>query len=115
MVRGVVLLAGALLASGCCCGGGGAGKFGSESSARPAGIGSGVVNAKRTATNNTGRGIVRSAPNFQAAEVTRLDPGTPVTIKATAPGGWYAISWPVGTNSQSGFLHGDVMQQITMF
>jgi len=78
--------------------------------AAKAGIGVGTVNAKKTATNQTGRGIVRTAPNFQASEVIRLDPGTQVTVTGTSPGGWYAISWPPGVDSQSGYLHGDVMQ-----
>ncbi len=81
--------------------------------AAKAGIGVGTVNAPRTANNQTGRGIVRTAPNFQASEVIRLDPGTQVTVTGTSPGGWYAISWPPGVNSQSGYIHGDVMQ-VTM-
>jgi hypothetical protein len=73
-------------------------------------MGFGVVNAPRTASNQTGRGIVRSGPDFKAAEVTRLDPGTEVNLISKAGVGWYHISWPVETDANKGYLHGDVMK-----
>lgn len=117
LIQGAIAAAIALAISGCC---GNKDHASPDSSSSPgaanrgqgtgtgagSGIGTGTINAKKTATNQTGRGIVRTAPNFQASEVTRLDPGTQVIITATAPGGWYAISWPAG----KGFIHGDVMQ-----
>ena len=66
-----------------------------------AGIGTGVVNAPRTATNQTGRGIVRAAPNFQAPEVIRLNPGTQVTITSKAPAAGTPSRGPRGMASST--------------
>lgn len=59
------------------------------------------------------RGIVRAGPSFTAAEVTRLETGTPVFVVGVEPGGWYRVGWPYPDGAERGFLHGDVLRGAT--
>lgn len=60
------------------------------------------------------RGIVRSAPNFQAPEVARLNNGTVLNLIRPPAGGWCEVSWPVGSDANRGFIHSDVVD-VTLY
>jgi hypothetical protein len=77
--------------------------------------GEATVNAPAFRSGAPRRGIVRSAPNFQASEVARLDNGTVLNlIRPPLPGGWCEVSWPISSDANRGFIHSDVLD-ITLY
>ena len=77
--------------------------------------GEATVNAPPFSNGNPRRGIVRSAPNFQASEVARLDNGTTLNlIRPPLAGGWCEVSWPAGVDSNRGYIHIDVLD-VTLY
>lgn len=72
--------------------------------------GEATVDAPPFSNGTPRRGIVRSAPNFQASEVARLDNGTVLNlVRPPLAGGWCEVSWPVGSDANRGFIHSDVV------
>lgn len=100
---GLVLV---LAASGCCGGGSSSADNGSSS---PPAAPRAVVAAPDNADGSPRRGIVRSAPNFKASEVNRLDNGTAIAIDEQLAGGWLRVHWPYPRGSSTGFIHQDVV------
>jgi hypothetical protein len=77
--------------------------------------GEATVNAPAFRSGAPRRGIVRSAPNFQASEVARLDNGTVLNlVRPPLPGGWCEVSWPISSDAKRGFIHSDVLD-ITLY
>jgi hypothetical protein len=77
--------------------------------------GEATVNAPPFKNGNPRRGIVRSAPNFQAPEVARLNNGTVLNlVRPPLPGGWCEVSWPVNSDANRGFIHSDVLD-VTLY
>lgn len=109
-------LVAALLVTGCCC----AGKSNSSGSSgeRPVSgksstttVARGTIAAPPDPNGSPRRGIVRSSPDFKAAEVTRLDNGTAIAIDEKLHGGWLKIHWPYPSGGSQGYIHHDVVSQ----
>jgi hypothetical protein len=106
-------LVAALLVTGCCC----AGKSSSGSERSVSGksstttVARGTIAAPPDPNGSPRRGIVRSSPDFKAAEVTRLDNGTAIAIDEKLSGGWLKIHWPYPSGGSQGYIHHDVVSQ----
>ncbi len=77
---------------------------------QPAAVPQGTPGTVQAGSNPTGgqrRGIVRSAPNFRANELVRLNNGTAITILRREHGGWLFIAYQGG----QGYLHKDVVSE----
>lgn len=100
-----------LSASACCGGGshhdeGGRGNTKSSDTSTTARA-TATISAPNNPDGSPRRGIVRSAADFKASEVTRLNNGTSITILEELHGGWLRIEW----NGGSGFIHHDVVRR----
>jgi hypothetical protein len=71
----------------------------------------GVIAAPNEPSGAPRRGIVRSSPDFKAAEVTRLNNGTEIAIDEEQHGGWLKIHWPYPDGTSTGFIHHDVVKR----
>lgn len=76
--------------------------------------GEATINAPNGSDGSPRRGIVRSAPDFNAAEVTRLNNGTKLNIIEAPEKGWYHVSWPIESDDNEGYIHGDVITAVPM-
>lgn len=70
-----------------------------------------VIQSPPTKAGVERRGIVRSAPSFEAAEVTRLTNGTEIAVIQQLPNGWLHVGWPYPSGSSRGYIHQDVVRR----